>query len=200
MSKLRTAAVFTGAVLSFSSVAIAAEPGLVPFDEFIASVAGTQSVPAVKGAAAPASAFGAMKSYVTELYAGIDAKAVKHSFADANNTVFDCIPIMQQPGRRGWNGPLPQPPKDKVTKGVAAASVDKQKLMSPFGADKMDRYGTAETCAAGTVPMARITLERLARFPSLDAFLRKGRNGADGFTHRHAIGYQYVPILAASAI
>ncbi len=52
MRILRIAAVLTGAVLSFSSAAMAAERGVVPLNEFIASVTGAQSVPKAKGAAA----------------------------------------------------------------------------------------------------------------------------------------------------
>src|SRR3984893_11161810 len=86
MGVLRIATAFTVAVLSFSSVAMAAERSLVPFGEFIASVAAAQSVPRVEGAVAGASAFAAMKSYIMELYADVDAKAVRHSFVDANDT------------------------------------------------------------------------------------------------------------------
>jgi hypothetical protein len=55
MRILRTAAVLIGAAISFSSVAMAAERGVVPLNEFLASIAGAQSVPKVKGAAAAAS-------------------------------------------------------------------------------------------------------------------------------------------------
>ena len=186
MGVVRIATAFTVAVLSFSSVAMAAERSLVPFGEFIASVAAAQSVPRVEGAVAGASAFAAMKAYIMELYADVDAKAVTHSFVDANDTAFDCIPIMQQPGLRGWKGPLPQPPHLPPTNGASAPAGAEQK--NPFGADKKDRFGNAMVCSNGTIPMERITLERLARFPSLDAFLRKKGAGAD--IHRHAFGYQ----------
>jgi hypothetical protein len=90
------AAGVTCPVMSFSSMAIAADGSsagqrLVPFADFIASVAGTQAMPQVAGAVASPGTLPTLKSYITGLYAGVDANAVKHSFLDAttlHSTVF----------------------------------------------------------------------------------------------------------------
>src|ERR1700730_569051 len=180
MRTLRIATVIAWAILCSSQMAIAANvtgsgQRLVPFGEFIASVAGAQSVP-------EASTFADMKSYVSALYASIDAKAVSHSFVDANDTAFDCIPISQQPALRGSTQPLPKAPdlpviKIPVINGAPTPVGGGQKLISPFSADQKDKFGNAMACLTGTIPMARNTLEGLAKFPSLDAFFRKSPNG-----------------------
>ena len=176
---------------------------LVPFGEFIASVAGAQSVPQsvpqVAGAVAGARTFADMKSYVSALYASVDAKAVSHSFVDANDTAFDCIPVSQQPALRGSTQPLPNAPDIPIikTSGMRGAL----KPVSPLSADQKDRFGNAMACATRTIPMARITLDGLAKFTSLDAFFRKSPNGgglpplntvapAVTATHRYAHAYQ----------
>src|SRR3984893_8337536 len=166
MRTLRIATVIAWAILCSSQMAIAANvtgsgQRLVPFGEFIASVAGAQSVP-------EASTFADMKSYVSALYASIDAKAVSHSFVDANDTAFDCIPISQQPALRGSAQPLPKAPDIPIikTSGMRGAL----KPVSPLSADQKDRFGNSMACATRTIPMARITLDGLAKFTSLDAF------------------------------
>lgn len=208
MSALQLATGITWTVMCFSPMAIAAnvagaEQRLVPFGEFIASVAGAQSIPQVDGAVADASALPNLKSYLTELYARVDVKAVKHSFVDANDTAFDCIPTAQQPALRGSTGPLLKAPDIPFVAGVTAPARPGQNLISPLSPDQKDRFGNTMACPTGTIPMARVTLERLARFPSLDAFFRKSPNGeglpprknavpAVTATHRYAHAYQFV--------
>jgi len=207
MAALRLPASLICIILGFSATAIAAdvagaEQRLIPFDEFIASVVSAPSVPPVDGAVAPASTLPSLKSYLNGLYAGVDAKAVKHSFVDDNGTAFDCIPMSQQPALRGSAGPLPTAPDIPGTAQVAASADDGQDLVRTLWPDDIDRFGNATVCPTSTIPMARVTLEELARFPSLDAFFSKDGKalGADqtlaaqpsvAATHRYAHAYQF---------
>jgi hypothetical protein len=47
---------------------------------------------------------------------------------------------------------------------------------------KLDRFGNVRACAEGTIPMLRVTLEQMTRFPSLAAFFAKDgkENSAEG--------------------
>ena len=206
MKALRLPAGLMCTVLGFSATAIAAnitsaEQRLLPFNEFIASVASAPSVPRVDGAVAPASALSSLKSYLSGLYASVDAKAVKNSFVDYNGTAFQTAPTLEQPALRGSTGPLPKAPRSRCQ--VAASADDGQNLVRTLWPDDRDRYGNARVCPTSAIPMARVTLEELARFPSLDAFFSKDGNalGADQTlpaqpsveaTHRYAHASQLI--------
>ena len=176
MKALRLPAGLMCTVLGFSATAIAAnitsaEQRLLPFNEFIASVASAPSVPRVDGAVAPASALSSLKSYLSGLYASVDAKAVKNSFVDYNGTAFDCIPISQQPALRGSTGPLPKAPDIPGAAQVAASADDGQNLVRTLRPDDRDRYGNATVCPTSSIPMARVTPSKSSQdFPALMPF------------------------------
>jgi hypothetical protein len=102
--------------------------------------------------------------YLLELYVGASAE---HSFVDASGQIFDCIPAEKQPALLKSGRPLAHPPRLSER---ARARTANRPLMNP---EATDRFGNATRCPLGTVPIRRITLEELGRFPSLDAFLRK---------------------------
>ncbi len=165
-------------VLGFSPMAGAADgsgqsPRLVPFGEFIATETGAVSVSRPDGSAVEPGVFAAMKAHVADVYAGVDANAVGGSFVDANDTIFDCIPIAQQPALRGSTAPLPTAPDIPFIAGATAALGPGQKLVTPPSEGQVDRFGNSMICRAGLIPMARVTLGALARFSSLDAYFRK---------------------------
>ncbi|WP_180982578.1 neprosin family prolyl endopeptidase [Methylocella silvestris] len=207
ITALAVASVFYSPLAVMAEDAPQAAQSLQPFAEFLAGIASSQSGAAASATPAVASARSAptqAQSYLASLYAGVDAKAVKHSFVDANDTAFDCIPIMQQPALHGSTEPLPTPP-DIPKSLLRAASADGQTRASNVSAAETDRFGNAMACADGAIPMARVTPEQIGRFASLQDFFRKSPDGAGGLprraassssavqaTHRYAHAYQEI--------
>ena len=158
------------ALLGFSPPAMAADAAgpaqsLVPFGAFIAAVTGAQSASRADGTTVEPGVFADMKAHVASVYANVDANAVGHSFVDANDTVFDCIPVAQQPALHGSTAPLPAAPDIPLIAGATAPPGQGLKLVSPLSESQTDRFGNAVSCPTGTIPMARVTLAALARFP-----------------------------------
>lgn len=150
-------------------------------------------------------AFEDMRAHLVRLYDGVDAA---HSFVDETGAVFDCIPVEQQPALRGSSERVAKAP-DLPTIGGGSEAVDEDEIRTAAeaspeaGAQRKDWYGNAMQGPDGTIPMRRITLTDLARFPSLKAFMRKGPGGAGRppravepptvpATHRWAHAYQNV--------
>jgi hypothetical protein len=154
-------------------------------------------------------AFADMKSHILGLYENVEAA---HSFVDETGAVFDCIPIEQQPALRGSSEGVPKAPDlppiepADAAETTALAEQDERRpgiAGSPLGAHRKDMFGNAMHCPQGTIPMRRVTLEDLTRFPTLQAFMRKGPGGAGRppravepatvpATHRWAHAYQNV--------
>jgi len=132
------------------------------------------------------SAFGEMRSYVLDLYRDV---RVTHSWYE-DNSYFDCVVTETQPSLAGAR--IASPPavtgKTDAPSGSQAAS--------QYAPGQTDAYGNAMSCAVGTVPMQRLTLERLQKFPTLKAFMAKGPGattaGTQANAHRYGVGYQYV--------
>jgi hypothetical protein len=122
-------------------------------------------------------AFEEMKAHILKLYDGIEAP---HNFMDESGAIFDCIPIEQQPSLKGSSEAVPKAPdlpQHEAASGPQARRKDSL-IASPLGPDKKDRHGNVMYCPAGTIPMRRVTLEDLTRFPTLKDFFRKGPRGA----------------------
>lgn len=188
--------------------------GLTPFNQFLAAVAdathgefATRSMSKV----AREDAFTEMKAHVLRLYENVE---VPHSFVDENGSVFDCIPIEQQPALRNAREPVPQAPDVPYVAQAEGRGVPDERndrhVPSQLGPDRRDRYGNVMQCPTGTIPMRRVTLEDLSRFENLRGFLRKGPSGdaeppranstatlrqAVAATHRWAHAFQSVDNL-----
>jgi Neprosin len=155
-------------------------------------------------------AFAEMKDHILGLYEGVEAP---HSFMDETGGVFDCIPIDQQPALRGSKEPAPTAPdlpplQAEPLPRTAAAGAEKDERQdtlteSPLRPGRKDIHGNAMLCPEGTIPMRRVTLEDMTRFPTLRAFMQKGPGGAGRPpraaepptvppTHRWAHAYQNV--------
>jgi Neprosin/Neprosin activation peptide len=148
-------------------------------------------------------AFSAMKDHVVELYRDVSAT---HSFVDETGSVFDCIPVDQQPALRGTGeGPASAPDLPETVPGGADDPDERQDALAGalLGGDRTDWHGNAMECPEGTVPMRRVVLDDLTRFATLDDFLRKGEGGVGRpprasepatvpVTHRWAHAYQNV--------
>jgi hypothetical protein len=138
--------------------------------------------------------FAEMRSYVLGTYAGV--QTVSSYVLDGE--YFDCITVDSQPSVRHLHLKHLATPPQVETNGTTANSA--LNSASPLTQGLKDQFGNAISCPDGTIPMQRITLERLSKFPSLQAFLAKEpvtQNGASsviqpGGPHRYAHAYQYV--------
>ena len=132
-------------------------------------------------------AFEAMRSYVLDTYAGV--KQVNSFVLDGQ--YFDCITINSQPSVRHLNiKQIAQPPKASI---ATASGSSTQASGSPLTLGQKDAFGNSISCKVGTIPMERITLEKMVQFPTLQAFLAKSPGDQPATNaHRYAIGYQNV--------
>jgi hypothetical protein len=114
--------------------------------------------------------FHAMKSHIADLYSGLEPV---HSFEDIGGTVFDCIPVEQQPSLREHTGPMPEPPDlTAVLHGGEPQRRPARPQAIPETVEH-DRHGNAAWAPTGTIPFPRVTLNDICRFESLDAFFHK---------------------------
>ncbi|MEU3653525.1 neprosin family prolyl endopeptidase [Streptomyces sp. NPDC032161] len=135
-----------------------------------------------------AEAFEEARRYLIERNAGMDAV---HSFAGPDGDIVDCVPTERQPGlaRTGSKPlPTPDPPPEPQAYADPPAFVTEPPQSPPpqLRPDRRDIYGNQMLCPEGTVPILRLTLERLVRFRTLEDFLRGGlqvRRDEEGVAH-----------------
>jgi hypothetical protein len=133
---------------------------VVPFRRFIESVRSARASDYLSrpgSAVLDAAAFEAMRSYILRYYEKRDAVS---SVVDGAGAVFDCIPVAQQIGLRDRAASEAAPPD--------APSPAPEPGVPPAGS-----ASTAASAPPGTIPVRRITLEDLVRFPTLEAFFGK---------------------------
>lgn len=189
----------------------------VPYPQFISETkdAKPQDFGAKSdGRVRDAAAFEEMRSYILSYYDGI---AVKHSFVEDGRTV-DCVPIEQQPSLHSGKGgekselrpaPITRPITPPKPEKGAAAPGSTRAIDLTLKKGKRDVFGNELYCAKGTIPIRRMTLDDIMRFPTLRDFLRAGKwddgsldregrthpnrnNPDDSSTHYYARGYQFV--------
>jgi Neprosin len=191
-------------------------PKFVPFDQFVQSVSGADSRELVARRASARvrvtteSSVEEMRQHILGLYRGVQ---VGHSYVLGSQT-FDCVPMQQQPSVRllGLRKIASAPPSSALT-GVARQGDHSIAIPSQLPADKTeDEFGNSFGCEANTIPMARITLDQMSRFETLQKFLSKGPNGAGhplepakpaspvtgSSAHAYSFAYQYVNNLGPS--
>jgi hypothetical protein len=126
-------------------------------------------------------AFSEMKGHVLGLYEDVEAV---HSFVDQAGGIFDCIPIEQQPALRDSTDAVPTAPDRPVVEADTPATRGDDDEMRDsstgheLGPNRQDWFGNAMQCPRGTIPMRRVTLEALTRFPTLRDYMQKGPSGA----------------------
>jgi hypothetical protein len=176
----------------------------IPFAEFMKRTTAArvedhaQPLARVEGS----SAFDEMKAHILALYQGVQAS---HSFVGKDGQYVDCVPIDQQPSLRQGPAagsrvasppavaPLP-PPASAPVAGSASA------LQPHLQAGQRDPFGNEQCCPPGTIPIRRITLEEMTRFPTLADYFRKAPlvkghprlTALDTVPHRYAHAYQFV--------
>jgi Neprosin len=184
-----------------------------PFAAFIANVQAAQPIAFVGQpgfAVESAAAFADMKAHVLQLYAGVTAR---NTFVGSDRQLVDCIPLDQQPGLRPPGRPRVQLSRDVPRQAAAGAeqrgdsrlpSTRRSEDITLKRGDR-DRLGNAMFCESGTIPLVRLTLERVAAFRTLAAFLSKddgekdpNRPGDDS-DHYYARGVQFVDSLGGDS-
>jgi hypothetical protein len=187
-----------GQVLA-STPGTARTTSFVSFNTFLKTTAGAgyRSFAATSrpDAVRTARVFGQMRSYILATYRGVK---VEHSFI-LGGSYFDCVTIRSQPTVRDRGIRTIATPPPRAAPGPRTARHAGRALASPLTLGHKDRFSHAISCPAGTIPMRRITLAGMTRFPTLAAFLAKGPRGSGRAQippafdqHRWAIGYQYV--------
>jgi neprosin-like protein len=212
-TKLRSLAIaFASVFAAAGGPAVAQNVGdrFVPFNEFIQGVTAAspaQYVGALQSRVASVNDFEQMRQHVVSLYQGV---SVRHSYVlDAN--YFDCVPVLQQPGARALGlQQIPSPPAS--IPGENATLSDGAELATQFEPGQKDKFGNSIPCERGTIPMMRVTLERMSGFQNLREFLQKGPNGAGQIhqrkgaispamaTHKYAHAYQFVTNYGGTSI
>ncbi len=111
--------------------------------------------------------FEVMRAHLLSQYEGVTAT---HSFL-IDSQYVDCIPILRQPSARKLGlTALPAPPPAPAVNAKTPPGARVEPLLS-LGLS--DSFGNAISCDDGTIPMRRVTLEDLSRFPTFRAFLAK---------------------------
>jgi hypothetical protein len=118
--------------------------------------------------------FDKMKRYLLERYDGVESL---HSFVDAGEQVWDCIPIRQQPGLRGSNQPIPKPPDlpkpPDPSQGGNGLPPDARHVPAQLSPGKRHHFGNEVWCGGDSIPLNTISFEVLSRFRTLQDFFRK---------------------------
>jgi Neprosin len=126
--------------------------------------------------------FEEMRRYVLVTYEGVH---VLHSFVRDNNH-FDCVPVMEQPSVRALGlkeiaSPPPAGDDFSIGPGEDSFAGERPVTVTPqFDPEQpFDEFGNAVVCEDQTIPMARIALEQLTRFPSMREFFEKSSREND---------------------
>jgi Neprosin len=120
--------------------------------------------------------FAAMKEHVLDHYRGVEGQG---SFVSDGGQVVDCIPVNQQPSARRLTSPIPkvtEPPE--LSDDLPPSFADTRSVGPQLTPNGKDVYGNAMWCPEGCIPMARVTLDTLVGFETLDAFLRRPETAA----------------------
>jgi hypothetical protein len=122
-------------------------------------------------------AFGEMREYLIKHYQGIE---VPHSFMDQNGSIFDCIPVEQQPSVKESGQKVAKAPDFPTIESKTDVKDERKTtpIQAPLRQDRKDKFGNAMFCPPGTIPKRRITLEELARFKTLRNFFQKSPLGS----------------------
>lgn len=148
--------------------------GIVPHADFIRGIDSAQfeafrADPNVR-VTTPAS-FREMQTHIKSMYEGVE---VENSFVDAAGHVFDCIPIEQQPSLRGKTAPPASAPDlTRVLPPQHARRETAPQVQMQLSPEKKDRHGNMMGCPPGTIPIRRLTLDQMTRYPTLQDFFRK---------------------------
>lgn len=158
--------------------------GILPFRQFVESLekfSPSQHLEAAGSQVLHEEAVQDMNNHLKRHYQGVEAV---HSFVDENGSVFDCIPIEQQPALK-QSGAAPAAPQDlpkptgaQAAQGLAEAPSQPTEHVVQLRADREDQHGNTIHAPDGTIAMRRLTMENLRRFQTLHQFFQKSPYGS----------------------
>ncbi|MGF6658953.1 hypothetical protein QF000_000597 [Paraburkholderia atlantica] len=106
------------------------------------------------------SAFEDMRQSILDRYYGVH---VSKSF-EANGQTYDCVPVMEQPAVRKYHlRQIATPPPF-----ILPANPDRDVASAP-----PQDGASMPSCGSNAVPLMRVTLDTLSRFPTVEAFYKK---------------------------
>ncbi|KAF2811579.1 uncharacterized protein BDZ99DRAFT_384754 [Mytilinidion resinicola] len=175
-------------------------PGsFIPFDRFLKQVRLAKYEDYKHTKVRNQQAFNEMKAHILKMYEGV-TKATSFVLQDEH---ADCIAIHEQPTvyHLGIKD-IPPPPVNSTNDhtGDGNAPGNTTSAESPLKLGKKDRFCNPISCPKTSIPMARLTLEKLTQHPTLNDFFSKppmdARPQRPEFSadeiHVHAYGIQYV--------
>ena len=144
----------------------------IPFQAFLSQVRSATYQDYSHGAVRDEEAFREMKEHILNMYAGVGEVT---SFV-SENAYADCIAIEEQPtvhqlGLCEIAKPPANSQHDKKAHGPAPGQV--KHADSPLKLGLIDQFGNPICCPEYTIPMARLTLEKLTRYETLHDFFSK---------------------------
>jgi hypothetical protein len=154
----------------------------VPFAEFLKRVRTATFADYAKREGSrvrDSAAFEEMRRHILTMYDGV--KQV--STFVVGDDYFDCITVETQPSLRlrGLREPAPAP-KGSANAGYGGGKPpgEVRAAPSPLTEGLADRFGNKVSCPNGSIPMERLTLERLTRYETLRQFFSKdGKGGGE---------------------
>lgn len=152
------------------------EGGFIKFQDFISGVTDATYDKWAHTAVQNSTAFQEMRSHILNMYDGIGE--VTHSFV-YDNEYGDCVDVNKQPSLRlqGIDHIAPTPLDSTCSeKGKGGHGPQVQSVDSPLKLDLKDSFGNVVFCRNLTIPFARLTLEKLTTFRTLDHFFSKGND------------------------
>lgn len=165
---------FVLALQAIPHAASAAPPVL--FDQFLARVTAADFQQWHHTVVNSESSFSQMKAHILDMYSGVSS--VTHSFV-LDGRYFDCIDIEKQPSLGGRT--LVSPPSavsNEPPNPPGGSTEPKTPTDSPLTQNLKDSFGNVISCPDGTIPFARLTLERITAYPTLAGFFAKSTSGA----------------------
>jgi hypothetical protein len=183
--------------------ALAPSSSFVSFDSFLATTAQARypsyAAHGLAGTVHTEQAFNEMRDYVLHQYQGV---RVNHSYR-TDGSYFDCVTTTSQPTVHALGiKKIASPPP---VAGVGAAHPGPARNAgSILNRGLNDDAGNAIGCGVGTIPMQRLSLDRLTKFNTLRDFMAKpatanAGNARFANAHRYATGRQYVNNLGGNS-
>ena len=115
-----------------------------------------------------------MRSHILMMYAGVTVHSNVTSFVSEGQHV-DCIAITEQPSVFHFGIKQIEKPPKPVAPPTGGHTPPSEVSCSDslLGLGLKDQLGNALSCPKHTIPMSRLTMDRLTQFPTLNHFLAK---------------------------
>jgi hypothetical protein len=156
------------------------DKSFVPFQEFLKQAKSASYSQYMDANVSSQADFTDMQKHISRMYDGVTATKVT-SFL-LGNEYGDCIYIKEQPSFRHLKlSGISDPPSNLTLfpKSKGSISGNSSYADSPLKLGLRDPFGNPISCPSSTIPMARLTLEKLTRFKTLSDFFAKAPRGVE---------------------